>query len=250
LNKIKRFWWSPVLIVVLGVAGFVGWAESTADPMPEALAALRPSGEPEGVTVMIDDWLIFQPNSKEPSTGLVFYPGGRVDPRAYAPAARAIASEGYLVAIVPMPLNLAVLSPNSAAKVIEGFPDVGQWAVGGHSLGGAMAARFADAKPALVEGLVLWASYPAQSDDLSGSGLEVLSVYGTEDGLATPERIESSRSLLPPRTRWVAIQGGNHAQFGWYGPQARDNPPSISRRAQQEEAVAVTVRLLQKLEER
>jgi hypothetical protein len=213
--------------------------------MPEALSSLQSDAQ---VGVETEPWLIFQSVAEEPIVGLVLYPGGRVDPRAYAPAARAIAAEGYLVVIVPMPLNLAFFGPNRAAEVLAAFPDVECWAIGGHSLGGAMAARFVHRHPSAVQGLVLWASYPSASDDLSARELAVVSIYGTRDGLATEEEIAASRPLLPAEMRWVAIVGGNHAQFGWYGPQSGDNPATISRQAQQQEVVAATLTLLADLE--
>jgi hypothetical protein len=98
-----------------------------------------------------------------------------------------------------------------------------------------------------VGGLVLWAAYPASNNSLADRVLRVTSVYGTEDGVATPDTIEASRPLLPPSTHWVPIQGGNHAQFGWYGPQPGDGVATISRAAQQEQAVAGTVDLLRAL---
>jgi predicted alpha/beta-hydrolase family hydrolase len=233
-----------LLLVALGAA--VLWASSAANPMPQAVAALELE---DGVRVEREPWLVFQPDGRQPEVGLVFYPGGRVDPRAYAPAARAIATEGYLVAIVPMPFNLAVLAPDRAADVIAAYPRVGTWAVGGHSLGGAMAARFARGHPEDVEGLVLWASYPDGSDDLSGHSLEAVSIFGTLDGLATVEKIEASRSLLPADTRWVAIDGGNHAQFGWYGPQSGDGEAAIAPEEQQEQVVKATLELMRKVRE-
>jgi pimeloyl-ACP methyl ester carboxylesterase len=130
---------------------------------------------------------------------------------------------------------------------MDAYPEIERWVVGGHSLGGAMAANFADTQPERVAGLVLWASYPAESNDLSGRDLPVVSVYGTLDGLATVEKIEASRPLLPADTEWVAIAGGNHAQFGWYGEQAGDNPAEIGRREQQAQTVAATAALLQKV---
>jgi len=223
------------------VAAFVIWANTGPAPMPEAQAALQSD---EQVRVESGPWLLFQPVGVEPTTGLVLYPGGRVDPRAYAPAARALAAEGYLVAIVPMPLDLAVLAPDRAADVMAAFPNVEKWVIGGHSLGGAIAARFAHQNPGMVHGLVLWASYPATSDDLSDRDMLVASIYGTQDGLATGDKIAASRPLLPSATNWVAIQGGNHAQFGWYGPQDGDNEASVSRQEQQSQIVAATLDLL------
>ncbi len=249
MSRLRARWWGVLLalvVLVLAGGGFVVWAERTPRPMPEALLALESDGQ---VDVTTDRWFVFRPANADPDTGLVFYPGGRVDPRSYAPAARSIAADGYLVVVVPMPLNLAILGADRAGEVIASYPEVDYWAVGGHSLGGAMAARFAYSHPSLVDGLVLWAAYPDTSNDLSGSELEVTSIYGTQDGLATEGKIAASRSLLPPNTRWVAIKGGNHAQFGWYGPQAGDNPAAISREEQQQGIVDATVELLARLSE-
>jgi hypothetical protein len=210
--------------------------------MPEALTALESDSR---VQVTADRWLAFVPANEQPTTGLILYPGGRIDPRSYAPTARAIAGNGYLVVIVPMPLNLAVFASDAAAGVMAAYPDVSQWAIGGHSLGGAMAARFAYGHPGEVQGLVLWAAYPDGSNDLSDRELNVTSIYASLDGLATLEKIEASRRLLPPTTQWVAIEGGNHAQFGWYGPQPGDNPATISREQQQEQVVDATIQLLE-----
>jgi pimeloyl-ACP methyl ester carboxylesterase len=244
VGRLRKWWWVLLLILaipLLAAGGFVVWAEMTPSPMPEALAALQSDSQ---VEVTTDRWLIFRPVNQQPSTGLILYPGGRVDSRSYAPTARAIAADGYLVVIVPMPLNLAVFGADKASEVISAFPKIGHWAVGGHSLGGAMAARFAHGHASELEGLVLWAAYPDASNDLSTSDLAVTSVYGTLDGLATQEKIASSRSLLPQETQWVTIEGGNHAQFGWYGPQSGDNPATISREAQQQQIVEATIRLL------
>jgi dienelactone hydrolase len=226
---------------MLAVGGFVFWAEMTPSPMPEALAAMRSSEE---VEVSVDRWLVFSPANQQATTGFILYPGGRVDPHSYAPAARATAMEGYLTVIVPMPLNLAVFGADQALAVIAAFPKVDRWAVGGHSLGGAMAARFAHGHASEVDGLVLWAAYPDASNDLSTSDLAVTSIYATLDGLATQDKIDASRSLLPLDTNWVEIEGGNHAQFGWYGPQSGDNPATISREEQQEQIVEATLELL------
>jgi len=241
MRNLKRWLGLLLLLFLLALVGFVVWASTPSSPMPEALAALQSDSQ---VRVETKPWLIFRPVAEEPIVGLILYPGGRVDPCAYAPTARTIAAEGYLVVIVPMPLNLAVFGPNRAAEVRDTFPEVERWAIGGHSLGGAMAARFAHRQPSAVQGLVLWASYPAASDDLSARELVVVSIYGTRDGLATEEKMAASRPLLPAETRWVAIVGGNHAQFGWYGSQLGDHPATISREAQQKEVIAATLALL------
>lgn len=238
-----------LLIILAGllgllVAAFLVWGWTPARPMDEALAALRSDDQP---SYQQGGWLVFPPAGLPPETGLILYPGGRVDYRAYAPAAEAIASRGFLVVLVRMPLNLAVFDPGAAARVMAAFPEIEHWAVGGHSLGGAMAANFVYTHPGTVDGLVLWASYPAASNDLSTSQVQVLSISGSRDGLSTPEKIAASVPLLPPGTTWVPIAGGNHAGFGWYGPQAGDNPSEISREVQQDAIVDATVVFLQSL---
>ena len=243
-KRIRFFSILLVLVIVSAIVGFVVWGETPAQPMPEALAALQSDGL---VNVTSDRWLTFSPAESQPTTGLIIYPGGRVDYRSYAPAAHQIASQGYLVVIVRMPLNLAVLNPGAATDVIIAHPEIANWSIGGHSLGGAMAANFANKHPDQIQGLALWAAYPASSDDLSNSGLSVISIFGTLDGLATIDKIDLSRSLLPADTIWLSITGGNHAQFGWYGDQSGDNPAKISRVTQQDQVISATLALLENL---
>jgi hypothetical protein len=212
--------------------------------MPEAIASLESD---ELVEVSQDKWITFTPQDMQTSTGFILYPGGLVEAQAYAPAARAIAEAGYLVVVTPMPLNLAVFNSGAAADVIAAHPEIMNWAIGGHSLGGSMAASFADQNINYIDGLVLWASYPAESNDLSGKPILVTSIYGTLDGVATPEQVLASEPLLPQETVWVPIEGGNHAQFGWYGPQDGDNPAEISRKEQQNQTVKSTLTLLSKI---
>jgi hypothetical protein len=249
--------WKKVLLIILGillvlglgsVAGlFIYSVSGTAMPTAEALAALESNDK---VTVEVDDWIVFTPTAATPTAGYIFYPGGLVDARAYAPYAQAIAEQGYLVVITPMPLNLAVFSPNAADGVItdEAFADIEQWAIGGHSLGGSMAAVFVDGAPGTIEGLALWASYPADGNDLSDDAtLTAVSIYGTRDGLIEVSVIDDSRPLLPSDTNFVQIDGGNHAQFGWYGPQDGDLPAEIPHEEQQAITVEATVDMLNSL---
>ena len=232
------------MIIGLGIGGVFLWVSDSRPPMPEALANLETD---EFVQVAIEPWITFTPVGEQPITGFIFYPGGLVEAEAYAPAARSIAEDGYLVVITPMPLNLAVLDSGAASNVIAAHPEIENWAIGGHSLGGSMAASFADQNPDIIDGLALWASYPAGSNDLSAQPIAVTSIYGTLDGVATPDQVLAAQPLLPEDTAWVPIEGGNHGQFGWYGPQEGDNPATISREEQQTQTVAATVSLLIKL---
>jgi len=217
-----------VLVALVGV--FVVWGETPAQPMTEAKAALNSNAQ---VTVTTGNWLVFSPASGEVHSGLIFYPGGRVDYRAYAPMASQLAANGFLVVIPRMPLNLAVFGVNAADEVIRSYPQVQNWYIGGHSLGGSMAADYLFKHQSRFAGLILLASYPASSDDLSAFAGRVLSISATNDGLATPVKITASRALLPASTVFYAIQGGKHAYFGWYGDQTGDGTASISREDQQ-----------------
>jgi hypothetical protein len=235
-----------VLLVIAGAA-FVIWGSNPSKPMPEALAALQ--SDPS-VQVESAPWTVFRPLGKQPDTGLIFYPGGRVDYRAYAPYLHALAAQGYLVVLVPMPLSLAVFGSDRAGEVIKAFPEVKNWAVAGHSLGGAMAAHYVAQHPGEVKGLVLLAAYPAASDNLTGSSTKVISIHGSLDGLATPAKIEASRALLPSDTLFVTIEGGNHAQFGWYGLQGGDGTAEISREDQQAQLLQASIDFLPTLSDK
>lgn len=235
-----------VVLTILGVIGigFVVWAETPLGPMSEAVNALKSDSS---VAVTVGEWLVFQPLEAAKNVGYVIYPGGRVDYRSYSPIAHALASDGYLVVIIHMPLNLAVFGADSAQKVIDAFPSVESWGVGGHSLGGTMAAQYASHAPPIVKGLILWASYPASGNDLSRRGISVATIHGVLDGLVSSAQIDESMKMLPIDTLRVEIEGGNHAQFGWYGPQPGDNEATISREAQQERVVETTLQLLKRI---
>jgi pimeloyl-ACP methyl ester carboxylesterase len=209
--------------------------------MPEALAALRSTTD---VQVITGKWGVFEPTAGKPRVGLVVYPASRVDWRAYAPLAVAISRKGFLVVVVPMPLNLPSLDAGRARSVIEGFTLIRSWAVAGHGEGGAMAARFAVRHPRLVRALILWGARPAAGDNLGAVRISAMSISAELDGLVTPLVVKESAWLLPATTRWVTILGGNHSQFGWYGNQGRDGKALISRAEQQARVVRATVEFL------
>ena len=145
-----------------------------------------------------------------------------------------------MTAIVPMPFNLAVFGIEKAAAVITAHPEISRWYVGGHSLGGVMAASFAVQNQDLLEGVIFMAAYPADSADLSGTSLKVLTLIASEDLKVTQEITAKAKKLLPTDAVQVEIIGGNHAQFGWYGDQPGDGTATISRE-QQLEAVASAI---------
>jgi poly(3-hydroxybutyrate) depolymerase len=226
---------SIVILLGASVLGFVLWAESTNPVMPTAIEALKSDAQ---VKVEEKHWIVFEPVENKSSVGLIFYPGGKVEARAYAPIMRAIAAEGYFVVIAPMPLNLAIFGIERATQVMDAHPDITTWVLGGHSLGGAMASNYTYKYPERVDGLILYASYPAESNSLADSNLPVISIYGTQDGRV--DDLIASSPLLPAATTYVVIEGGNHAQFGDYGLQHGDGEAMISREEQQGRAIAAT----------
>lgn len=176
-------------------------------------------------------YLLFQPSGSKPKAGLIFYPGGKVEYTAYAPLMRAIAERGYACVLVKMPFNLAVFDANAANKIIDAYPKIEIWFVGGHSLGGSMAAAWCADNTDRCGGLVLLGSYSAS--DLVQSGLPVLVITGSKDGVLNREKFESSKANLPAGAQVLVIDGGNHAQFGSYGPQKGDGVAEVSEATQQ-----------------
>lgn len=227
--------------LVVTTAGFVIWANDAAPADAAALTALTSDAQ---VTVSEENgFVVFYPaGNARPETGFIFYPGGKVDYRAYAPVLKLIAAQDVFVAVVPVRLNLAFFDINAAARVEAAYPEIKNWFVGGHSLGGVAASIYA-AEHSEIKGVVFWASYPAD-DALKIKNIKAISIVGSNDGLATSDSMDASRELLPADTQFVTIEGGNHAQFGSYGPQSGDNPASISAEEQWTQAAALTVEFL------
>ena len=159
-------------------------------------------------------------------TGLIFYPGGKVDETAYVPLMRAIAAGGVSCVLCREPFHLAVFDMHAADGVRAALPNVSHWYVGGHSLGGAVASIELDAHPDAYDGLLLLAAFPDR--DLSETDARVLSVIGSEDGVLDRGAYEAKRDQLPNDVTELVIDGGCHAGFGMYGAQKGDGTPTIS----------------------
>ena len=164
--------------------------------------------------------------------GIVFYPGGKVDEKAYAPLLLELAEEGYEVYLVKMPAKLAIFGMNAAEDIFEEASHIKEWTMMGHSLGGAMAASFSVTHDEEVEALVLLAAY--STENLNGLDMDVYSFYGSEDTVLNMEKYEEYRSNLPEDVIEEVIEGGNHANYGHYGAQDGDGEATITREEQQE----------------
>lgn len=210
------------LLLIIGIGGYA-YVSDYYHADETALAAI--AYQTDQVQIEHDgDVIWFVP--EEPTAGLVFYPGGKVEHTAYAPLLRTCAENGILCALVRMPGNLAVLNTNAADGLREKYPEVTTWHIAGHSLGGAIAANYAAAHSKDYDGLILLAAYSTK--DLAQTPLRVLSVYGSEDGVMNREAYEKNRANLPSNTTEIVVDGGCHAQFGSYGPQDGDGIPTIS----------------------
>ena len=165
----------------------------------------------------------YLPNG-EIKAGFVFYPGAQVECRAYEPLLKACAQKGVVCIIIKMPQNLAIFGINKGVNATEYFPEVENWYIGGHSLGGSMASLCAANNTDIFDGVILLASYSTK--DISS--LKVLSVYGTEDGVLNMEKYNDNKNNLPKDFEELRIQGGNHAYFGMYGEQKNDGSATIS----------------------
>jgi hypothetical protein len=165
-------------------------------------------------------------------TAVLFQPGAKVEARAYAAVLRPLAEAGHTVVIVKQPLGIAFFSLGALSSAQSAHPEISRWIVGGHSLGGTVAAIEADdndsASGGDVVGLLLYASYPASNMSTTLTA-DVLSISGSDDGLATPADIDASKADLPASAQFVVIDGAVHSYFGDYGPQPGDGTPTISQ---------------------
>lgn len=178
--------------------------------------------------ILEDNTLVYVPENIR--AGFIFYPGGKVEYTAYEPLMKSLASEGILCVLIKMPFYLAVLDVDAADGIQSHFPEVENWYIGGHSLGGSMAASYLEENVKDYKGLILLGSYSVA--DLSSEPIEVLSVYGSEDKVLNYKNYEEDKSNLPKNMKEVVIEGGCHAYFGMYGEQEGDGEPTISNEEQ------------------
>lgn len=248
-QRIRRVW---AALGAIAFVGFTGWCLIAYRATEEARRALLEGADGVMVTRGEAHWK-FTPASGQPSqtVGLMFFAGSLVDPVAYAPMARAVATNGFPVLLMELPWRgafggadggIVLDQARNAAGKVEA---VRQWVIAGHSKGGAVAARFVDEDATHVAGLVLIGTSHPRDFDLSGTQVAVTKVLGTRDGVAEVEKSERNRSKVPASTRWVLIEGGNHSQFGHYGFQPGDWRASISREEQQKQTVAAVVEALE-----
>ena len=183
------------------------------------------------LTEMADGLFLDGPGEE---AAFIFYPGAKVEYTAYVPLMYELAANGVDVFLVKMPCNLAFFGMNKADAIRESY-SYENWYLGGHSLGGAMAASYAAKHLEQFNGMVFLASYPTVN--LKADHFSAISIYGSEDGVLNMEKVEQGRNYMPANYKEVCIEGGNHAQFGAYGFQKKDGIATITEQEQQEQTV-------------
>lgn len=202
------------------------------------------------------DYAMFYSANSIPDKAMVFIPGGLVDPFVYACWIEKLVerSPEFAVLLMKYPSNLAISNIGKASKIINEFENVNHWIIGGHSLGGVVAATLVSDYPDSFDGLVLMASWSREATNLSEWEGSVLSFYASEDQLATAGEVETNSIYLPEgtqlnepggflemtnKTYYYEIEGGNHAGFGCYGAQDGDGDATITPVEQQEQLINV-----------
>lgn len=241
--KSKIFIGIAILLIVL-VSGFSLYVSSYYEASTLAVDSLQSNDQ---VKVEENEDIVFEPVADAKNIGFIFYPGAKVEPSAYAPMAKEIASNGYTVIIAKMNFNLAIFSPDRADQIISQYKEIDTWVIGGHSLGGVMASDYA-LENEQIKGLVLLASYPQDKTDLSDTDMKVLSLWGSNDQVADLNKVKEAEKLMPDDAEFIEIAGGNHGGFGDYGHQKGDGDASLSNKEQITETAAYIVDFMKGLE--
>jgi hypothetical protein len=229
-------------------------------PLPEAFEALISDDDVIVREVEVEEWeegsnfyYAFEPKKTDPKIGFILLPGAFVDISAYAPPAHAIAVEGFLTVLIQMNGGLALGNKNltRADKVMSDYPGIEKWIIGGHSMGGSGACKYAKDFAENVVGVVLWASYPTEIFRIDDKELKAISIYGSLN--LNIDNFPASEEHLPPDTPFVIIEGGNHYQFGFYDaslcPEEMDRTPAdITREEQQDQIIQATLGFLEQFD--
>ena len=225
-NKKKKILKRIVAIVIVLALLFGACAFYVNDYYRADLGAISAFSSSEKIERenLSDGTIVFKPDNVK--AGFIFYPGGKVEYTAYIPLMEELAKKDIICVLLKVPFNLAVLDVNGAQGIKEMFPETQNWYLGGHSLGGSMAASYLSENISEYKGLVLLGSY--STADLSKEDIKVLSVFGSEDKVMNKEKYDEYKINLPKDFPEEIIDGGCHAYFGMYGEQEGDGTPTIT----------------------
>lgn len=230
-------------IILIVVGAFTYYVSDYYHADATAMAALNST---DSYTVNnTADSITFTPTGNKSTTGIIYYPGGKVQPEAYSVIASKLASNGYTTIIVKMPFNLAIFGADKADDVIKSHPEISSWVIAGHSLGGVFASDYAVKHQDKIKGVVYLAAYP--SSNASNATFKALSIRGSLDNLTTTEDISGNLNKFPANTTFITIEGGNHYNNGNYGVQAGDNNSTITREEQQQQTINAILQFIKNL---
>ncbi|WP_100066143.1 alpha/beta hydrolase [Miniphocaeibacter massiliensis] len=182
----------------------------------------------------IDGYVELNPEEKS-DIGIIFYPGGKVEHYAYLPIMNKLREKGVNSFLVKMPFKLAIFNKNAADNIIKNNPNISEWYIIGHSLGGAMGSSYANENSKEIKGLFLLGAYNYGEYDKE----KTLIFYGTEDEILDKSKIKKAEVV-------GIIDGGNHAYFGNYGKQKGDGEAIISQDEQQNIVVTKIMEFINK----
>lgn len=230
-------------VIVITAGAFIYYVSDYYHANANAMAALK-STEDYSVENTAD-FITFTPSSNKSTTGVIFYPGAKVQAESYSVIASKLAKNGYTTIIVKMPFNLAIFGTNKADDVIENHPEINSWVIMGHSLGGVFASDYAINHQDKIKGIIFLAAYP--SSNASNATFKALSIRGSMDNLTQEKDISGNLDKFPKNTTFITIKGGNHYNFGDYGVQAGDNNSTITREEQQKQTINAIIQFIENL---
>lgn len=232
-----------ILIILAAVivlsAVIVGMCLFNSRPAVQTTAEYRQNYSNAIINVQEDGGVEILPNDGVTSknTGIIFYVGAQITPDAYIPLLARLSEQGYSCFIPDLTFNMAALEPKAAETIIREYSEISSWYIAGHSMGGLTASGFAADNPDKIDGLILLAAYTNR--DLSESKFPVLSIYGDTDGVMNKELYDKRMEWNPENFEEYVITGANHAQYGDYGRQPRDNDAEISMESQQQQTADI-----------
>ena len=233
LTKSEKIVATIMLIASVCAIGVFGWLVYANDYYKATEVARKAMlGSNEVRVVETERYYLFSDIDEQCESGIIFYPGGKVEETAYAPLLLELAEHGYEVYLVKMPAKLAIFGMNAATDIIQESIHIKEWTMMGHSLGGAMSASYSADHDEKIDQLVLLAAY--STEDLTEKEIEVFSFYGSEDKVLNMEKYESYAANLPEDVIEEVIDGGTHSYYAHYGEQEGDGTATITREEQQE----------------
>lgn len=239
IRRVRITGWTALSSLLVTIIAFLTWFHIV---FPAERDATLEVFSDQSLTVSeVEGSIVLAPVENPGTTGIMFFPGARVDPYSYLYPLSELAATGVTVVVMDPLVNMALFDTRTLAELSSAAPQITEWVLAGHSLGGVRACMLAS-EPS-VAGLVLLGSYCAS--DVTGLDIPILQVLAENDGLIDTEAVTTSASLLPPNSRSITLDGANHASFGTYGPQPGDGESSLTRTEVRAELTALILELLE-----